>query len=363
MARTLVLWGDENSQIVPNEPGSQEELAERYVRKCVEHGVTRLIPGAGTKVLIDAAHNEGLEVQTYNGFNHNGNMIFYTWSLDYVLPLPYTREARKLLDRHRPIWRGARTQEIYPEFARARPEYWAHTRETRERKGELRPGERLSLSLAVPDVRAQIVKENYLSMLDEGPDGIQVEFATWNAPDEHGVVTHGYEEPMLEAFEKEHGRSALGLPNDDANWVRFRAGYVTTFLDELRQQLKQRAPEVKLTTTLRALEPDEYVKHFWDWPTWVDQEIIDEFYLWFRDTSDLGEVERQTRHASEVIDGRCPLVVELSCYHVGSFQDPDLLLEAARRARANGADAVGVYGSDPIEQLELWSVLEEMGRL
>ena len=39
------------------------------------------------------------------------------------------------------------------------------------------------------------------------------------------------------------------------------------------------------------------------------------------------------------------------------------LLEGARVARANGADALGLYRSHALEQLALWDALEEMGKL
>lgn len=85
--------------------------------------------------------------------------------------------------------------------------------------------------------------------------------------------------------------------------------------------------------------------------------------MWWRTDSDLGRLERQARHVADVVAGRCPFIAELSCYHPGSFQDPELMLEGARIARANGADAVGVYRSHAVDQLDLWSTLEQMAKL
>jgi hypothetical protein len=138
---------------------------------------------------------------------------------------------------------------------------------------------------------------------------------------------------------------------------------VTLFVRELREKLRVESPGARLTSTLIAREPDDYLKGFQDWPAWLDEGLVDEFYLWFRTTSDLGEVERQTRHASDVVGGRVPLIVELSCYHPGSFQEPDILLEAAKRARGNGADAVGLYRSHAVEQLNLWPVVEQITQI
>ena len=110
-------------------------------------------------------------------------------------------------------------------------------------------------------------------------------------------------------------------------------------------------------------DPDDYLKVLQDWPAWLDAGAVDELYVWWRTDSDLGRLERQARHAADVVAGRVPLVAELSCYHPGSFQDPDLLVEGARVALANGADAVGVYRTHGVDQLDLWSALERMANL
>ena len=139
--------------------------------------------------------------------------------------------------------------------------------------------------------------------------------------------------------------------------------YVTRFIKELRVGLKEKNPRALLTGTVIAREGDGYLKALQDWPSRVNQGLIDEFYLWFRTTDSLKEVETHTRHASNLINGRCPLVVELSWYHPGSFQEPRLMLEAARRTKASGASAVGVYRSEAVEQLGFWPVLEQIAKL
>ena len=57
------------------------------------------------------------------------------------------------------------------------------------------------------------------------------------------------------------------------------------------------------------------------------------------------------------------MIAELSCYHPGSFQEPDLMIEAGRIAMDNGADAVGIYRTHGVEQLDFWHVLKEFTRL
>ena len=205
--------------------------------------------------------------------------------------------------------------------------------------------------------------ERYLGLLKRsGGAGVQVEFVSVNQ-DEKGVDVYGYEEPMVRAFKDKQGRDPFSLPNDDIAWMQFRADYVTLALRELRERLNQESPGSVLTTTLIAREKEDYLKVFQDWPAWVDQRLVDEFHLWFRTTSDVGEIARHTRHTAQVINGRCPLIAELSCYHPGSLQDPKLLLEAARRAKANGADVVGIYRSHAVDQLNFWPILEQIGEM
>jgi uncharacterized lipoprotein YddW (UPF0748 family) len=173
----------------------------------------------------------------------------------------------------------------------------------------------------------------------------------------------GYDDGTLGAFERKHGRSALALANDAPEWVGFRADQVTGFMDELRREMRQSHPGVQVSVTLVAKPRDRYRRMFQDWPAWASRGLVDALYLWFRTTSDVREVERFTKEAADQVRGRCPLIVELSCYHVGSFQDPKLLLEAARRALGSGAAAVGVYRSHSVEQLGLWPALEKIARL
>ena len=39
------------------------------------------------------------------------------------------------------------------------------------------------------------------------------------------------------------------------------------------------------------------------------------------------------------------------------------MLEAARRARANGADGVGIYRDHSLDQLDFWPVLKQMSEI
>ena len=358
MAKMLPVWGV-GSGITPHRP-EEENSTREYVRKCVDHGVTRLIPGREAPLLVEIGHEHGLEVDTYRWVNAYGaNAPKIEWSVEFVSPYLGAPLTRQVMDAHRPVFGIIEYQLTIDPFAEQNPQLWC---KSRDGHSEPLPGERLSLSFGFPEVRRHEAGLHMDVFRESRSDGLQMEFVLVNM-DEDGVNNIGYEQPVVEAFEHRSGKSPFDLPNDDPEWLHFRADYVTTFIKELRDALRAESQDARLTSTIVARQPQDYMNVFQDWRAWLDQGLVDEFYLWFRTTSDLGEVERQTKHAAEAVNGRVPLVVELSCFHPGSFQRPDALLEAARVARSNGADAVGVYRSHAVEQLDLWSTVEQIGKL
>ena len=193
-----------------------------------------------------------------------------------------------------------------------------------------------------------------------GADGIQLEFASEPA-DESGVNLYGYESQAIEDFEQAFGKSPLEFANSNTDWIHFRCEYVTTFVRDLRARLEKLSRPVPLSAAIIASDPGDYPKTLVDWSAWVNEGLIDGVYLWFREAVDLKAIAPQTRGAVELIDRACPLVAELSCYHRGSFKTAESLMEGARLARESGADAIGVYRSDPIEALDLWSTVQGIG--
>ena len=105
------------------------------------------------------------------------------------------------------------------------------------------------------------------------------------------------------------------------------------------------------------------MKVFLDWEAWVREGLVDELHLWFRTASDGAALEERVAHMAAVTSGHCPLIAELSCYHPGSYQDPDVMLEMARQARGSGADTVGIYRAHAVDQLKLWPVVEKIASL
>ena len=390
MAQGVDLWCANGGFIVPFSRSQEREIVA-FVDKCAQHGVTRLFAAAlmpdgfprlnnvddadysgpalttgdyyarwePLAVLVSAARQRGIEVHPYWALCRRGGGADVAWSLDHVHPGLDAQEARIVAEGHHPINSHISINTTVSKFANDHREYWKRARDGRD---SFQVGGTVILSPAFADVRAYEIDACMKIMDRSGGAGLQIEFVL-EPTDERGVIIYGYEEPALSAFQESYGGSAHDLPNDDRDWMQFRADYVTTYLAELRAQLHQKVPGAPLTATIIAGDMSDYLKVFQDWPAWVEQGLLDGLYLWFRTTSDLEAVARQCREAADVIGGRCTITAQLSCYHPGSFQSPEMLLEAACRAKANGADALGVYRSHAVEQLGLWPVVQQIARL
>ena len=389
MSQGVALWCALGGLIVPSSP-SQEQDIVAFVKKCAQQGVTKLFPSAlmpdsfprfnnfddgydgpvftiadlyaqwnPLAALTRAAHQRGIEVHPYLALGRNGGGVEVAWSLDYVRPDARPEEAQRILANHRPISSRHSVTTTVTKFANDHREFWKRDRQSRS---SFQVAGNVFMSPAFPEVRDYEV-DSFLKILEGSQaDGAQIEFVL-EPTDVDGVIVYGYEAPALAAFQEKHGHSPNDVPNDDHAWMEFRADYVTTFIGELHTKLKERAPGAALTVTIIAKDRADYLKTFQDWPAWIEQGLLDGLYLWFRTTTDLDAVARHTREAADIIQGRCPLIAQLSCYHPGSFQSPQLLLEAAHRAKDNGADALGVYRAHSVEQLGFWPVVQELALL
>ncbi len=365
--RRFTLWCASGGLMSARHPSDEAQVVA-FVEKCARHGVTHLVPTRGSRMLVEAAREKKIDVHPYLAFNsHGANREQYAWSVHYIGD-PGSSTGADQLNRHRAIWSHPKTSVSLSDFAKQHPQYWARTKHGGD---TLEPGQRLNLSLAVPEVRSYEV-DRYLEIVNSsGGNGCQVEFVSTNT-DQGGVGIYGYEDPVVKGFEEKYGHSPFGRLSDDTPWLRFRADLVTQTLTEIREKLKQEHPGAPLSASIIAREftskmmnrgRDRYLKVFHDLRAWVDNKVVDELFLWFRTVSDPLEVERQTRQVADVVRGRCPLIVELSCYHVGSFQDPKLMLEAARRAKDSGADSVGMYRGHAVDQLDFWPLVEEISKM
>tara|TARA_Y100000588_G_scaffold39291_1_gene37631 strand:- start:3309 stop:4412 length:1104 start_codon:yes stop_codon:yes gene_type:complete len=367
MVKQLVLWGPPIIPSGPSDSAYESDVAS-WVKQAADVGITKMIPGSSDAVLVKEGHKKNISVHPYVNYtafpSYGMRPRSWGWSLEFLRINPEDPAAREIIDNHRAIYDappgGNVGEEKLEPFANDNPHFWSLNR---DKSLTLAPGERRCMSLAFPEVRTNQIQK-FIDALDDsgGGDGIQVELVLGNEDDDR-IATYGYEDAVTEAFTQATGKNAFDLPNGDIDWLKFRANYVTEFLKELREAVKSRYPQALFTSTMIAGDKEDYIKVLQDWPEWIEQGIVDELYVWWRTDSDIERLERQVKYVSSVVNGRCPFIAELSCYHPGSFQTPEKMITGARTAIDNGADGIGIYRSHGVAQLNYWPVLEEMSKL
>ncbi len=356
----VALWGQDLGLGEMFRSANGETEVEAYIRKCADHGVSRVFAPGASEDLVQTGRDHGVTVHPYKAVaSHGGIRMYPAWSSNFMVPRFGTEEGRITLDAHRPIWSHPQRIESLSDFLRENPQ---HRHRNRSLSDEMQPYERVFLSPGLPEGRAEEARAFADLLTSSGGLGIQAEFVSINE-DEDGVSTDGYEDSIASAFREATGRDPFDIPNADPDWVDFRAARWTDMVRAIRDAVKAVRSDAVFTITVINRDPDGYRTRMQDWPTWVDEGLADEMHLWFRSTTDLGVIERQARHMVDTVRGRVPVVAEFSCYHPGSLQTADAMMDAARATRAAGVDGLGIYRSHAVEQLRFWPLLEAMTQL
>lgn len=349
-----ILWADPNGFHTIKSWMSVSESIDLFLTRCKEFGVDRVIAGQASLELVQAAKKIDIEVDSYVALNYHGEYkSAYSWSLNYALPNVESNITRSVIDNHRPIFDYKPPEMKISDFAIANPQFWSMSNLDHQ---ELKPGERLTMSLANSVVRKHEVAKYSDMFKESNPSGLQVEFVLGNE-DQNGFGLYGYQRDMINSFEKQTGRSIQDVNNDDMEWVQFRSDQTTLLLKDLRNSIES---SVRISATVISREEAGYLKVGQDWEKWVSEGLIDELYIWFRTTNNLNEVSDGVDNFVRKVNDRCPVIAEFSCYHPGSFQDGEEILKASSIAKSKGAYSVGIYKAQSVEQLDLWSVLNQM---
>ena len=124
-------------------------------------------------------------------------------------------------------------------FSREHPELLALNRDGQTVRGNLSFGypEAIEFKLA-------ILRE----MLEYRFDGVAIDFqkgGDHRTPrvDADGVYYAHYDPPIVEAYHAQTGRDPFEIPNNDPEWLQFRADYITDFLRKARALQKRLYPE------------------------------------------------------------------------------------------------------------------------
>ncbi|MCC7349002.1 MAG: family 10 glycosylhydrolase [Phycisphaerales bacterium] len=235
-------------------------------------------------------------------------------------------------------------------FAAEHSEFW----EKRKNGTLLDSGDAINLSWGYPQVRQYKVEAFTRLVRESGVDGILLDYTRFFGNDS------GYSPIIVEAFRKKTGRDPMTIPTDDPQWIRFRAGYVTKFVRELKQSLSTLGRKVELIACVNPESDLCLNNNLQDWKGWLDQGLIDgvTVMVYERDTNNtMGRVHL----ARETIAGRVPLIAMI-CPEYDNLPTPQLILEGSRKALRAGADGVAYYHEGSIIRLNLWEAIGEVAR-
>ena len=135
MTRQLVLWGPPTIPAQPGETATRREV-DRWVERCANVGVTRMISAGMKPLTVAAAHRKGIEADPYVNYtafpSYGSRGRTQGWSTAYLRVPPDSPEGRAILDSHRPIWGAASAgEETLEPYAKEHPEFWSLTRDRR----------------------------------------------------------------------------------------------------------------------------------------------------------------------------------------------------------------------------------------
>ncbi len=276
------------------------------------------------------------------------------------------------------VWTGSRRaipRRIVPDgriprFAAENPEYMSKARDGRSwldwEVGEQVLGYDIGyVSLAYPEVREYVRAALVAYAREFGADGVQLEFVQVLAEGEE-VWPLGYDAPAIAEYTEAHGVDPHQIEDEDESWTRLRASYYTQLMRELRDDLSRLGRKVEISVATEGIwaDPDGAYKLMLDWPTWVDEGLVDALHprFWIIDphyplsypNSDTGSwyvdparIKKEIAAVKEVVGERCEIYgTVLGKNGGGSVPVNDLVegtLAAAKAMIESGSDGFSAY--------------------
>ena len=239
-------------------------------------------------------------------------------------------------------------EDKHTDFAVAHPEYWEKRRDGRL----INSGVQVGLSFGYPEVRKYKVDVLTQMVEQRDVDGVLLDYCRYFGNDA------GYADIIVDAFRQRHGKDPHEIPNEDPEWLRFRAGYVTQFVRELHESIDRVNPKAKILACVGP-DPDECVaRAMQDWAGWLDEGLIDGVVtmIYERDTNN---TLKQVMIANETIRGRVTHMPMIAPYG-NNLTTPAMLTDGSLKCLTTGTGAVGYYRSDSIFDHELWDTVGEV---
>jgi hypothetical protein len=175
--------------------------------------------------------------------------------------------------------------------------------------------------------------------------------------DEQGVCRALYEPPLVDAFRKQTGRDPFAIPNDDPEWLRFRADCNTDYVRRVRQLIRDTKPGVQLGVMVRGIGHggtqhlgDPYRECLLDVSGWAKEGLIDLLVgdQWMSRQRTPEQLAEQVRlSVSQVAGTKVSVALEMAIFDANL----DLVAKGLPAVRAAGAVELALYQDTVLEDM------------
>ena len=267
---------------------------------------------------------------------------------------------------------------LHSTFVKEHPELLSTNRMKMTSKSEL--------SWAAPEVMRHRVA-TFKEVLTYEPDAIWIDHIKGgdvSVPcfDADGYYAMGYDQFMVEAFRAKTGRDAWQIPNNDPQWLAFRASFVTDYMRQIRSIQKESHPQIQLGSLGASIG---YTHSCWylplkdendpnrskvarlasplanleDHDTWTREGLIDGLCAPFNTFSSAEELKAITPDIKSHIQGSCRFAVSLGI--PGGGLALPALMDYAQVAHEQGAEYLFVRESMDVYGLpSMWAAFKQV---
>ena len=266
-------------------------------------------------------------------------------------------------------------------FSTEHPELLMHTRAGYQIK---------RLCWAYPEVidfKLSLIRE----ILDYGFDGLAHDFFKggcnkYSPIDRFGVFQGMYDEPVIRAFREKTGKDPFEIPNDDQEWLQFRADYITAYLRKVCSLIRASYPDVvfevllslpgshvwathdgeRVATTEEIAAgaakhiniPDPFSGNIEDQDAWIDEGLADSFtpVFHFHSFDDVEGLSGKARAIGRKLRGN----VALGGFFVVASRNVAPMERAYEIAEKAEMEHVMLFGSRGFEIPQKLDVLREL---
>ncbi len=156
-------------------------------------------------------------------------------------------------------------------------------------------------------------------------------------------------------FKQSHGidpKELVQLDQNMSNWIQWRAGNITSFVEELRHEMKQLCPNAALSAAVFKDYPRCMMNVAQDWPKWVEKGIVD-FVCPMTYEYDTMVARYLARNHRCAVGNNAVIYEGIGKRSSQSILTPENVLEQAKAYKEEGANGITVFAHGSLTDEDL----------